>query len=257
MTQRDWETAEALYGAKRFREAARIYENIAADHAYAPAQFRLGFMFSQGEGVEVDCMEAARWYTFAANQGYHSAAYNLSTLYEHGCEGLQADPQAAFRWLLKAAQSGSEIALAEVAMKWLRDKDSSRQFEAFDFASRASSQGVSEGYIALALLYREGFGVRRDNQKAMEFARKAEAAPSGLINGKARSAELLSQFYADGIGTPRDPVEALAWAIIAEARSSGDELFYRELRATREQGLSVEQREAASRVASGMESKRE
>ena len=47
---------------------------LAAIQGHADAQFNLGCMFDDGQGVAHDRAEAARWYRMAAAQG-HSVAY--------------------------------------------------------------------------------------------------------------------------------------------------------------------------------------
>ena len=43
---------------------------LAAEQGYATAQYNLGFMYNNGEGVPQDDKTAVKWYTLAAEQGY-------------------------------------------------------------------------------------------------------------------------------------------------------------------------------------------
>ena len=54
------------------------------------AQYNLGVMYDEGEGVPHDDKETLRLYTLAAEQGYVNAQYNLALMYEHG-EGVPQD----------------------------------------------------------------------------------------------------------------------------------------------------------------------
>ena len=61
------------------------------------AQFDLGYMYANGEGVPEDDQEAVRWYRKAAKQGDASAQYNLGVMYGKG-EGVPEDvPMEAVR----------------------------------------------------------------------------------------------------------------------------------------------------------------
>ena len=42
---------------------------LAADQGDAKAQYSLGVMYDQGEGVPQDYAEAVKWYRLAANRG--------------------------------------------------------------------------------------------------------------------------------------------------------------------------------------------
>ena len=46
------------------------------------AQYNLGVMYDNGDGVPQDYKEAVKWYRLAAEQGDASAQYNLGLMYE-------------------------------------------------------------------------------------------------------------------------------------------------------------------------------
>ena len=55
-----------------------------AEQGDANAQFNLGFMYDNGEGVPQDYAEAVRWYRLAAEQGNAFAQVNLGVMYANG-----------------------------------------------------------------------------------------------------------------------------------------------------------------------------
>ena len=59
------------------------------------AQFNLGAMYSNGEGVAQDYKEAFKWYQLAAEQGVAQAQYNLGVMYSKGRGVPQDDQEAA------------------------------------------------------------------------------------------------------------------------------------------------------------------
>ena len=68
-----------------------------AEQGNAVAQFNLGVMYANGQGVPKDDAEAARWYRLAAEQGHDGAQVNLGIMYDNG-EGVPKDPAEAVRW---------------------------------------------------------------------------------------------------------------------------------------------------------------
>ena len=92
-----------------YAEAARWYR-LAAEQGYAAAQSNLGLMYIYGSGLPQDYAEAARWVRLAAEQGDADAQYLLGFLYDNG-EGVVEDNVLAYMWYNLAADQGSEIAL--------------------------------------------------------------------------------------------------------------------------------------------------
>ena len=77
---------------------------MAAEQGNARAQYNLGVMYNQGEGVPEDKAEAARWYRLAAEQGHTGAQYNLGVMYAIG-EGIPEEDAEAVRWYRMAANA--------------------------------------------------------------------------------------------------------------------------------------------------------
>jgi TPR repeat protein len=77
-----------------------------ADQGNVIAQYNLGNMYSDGQGVPKDDAEAVRWYRLAADQGYANAQYNLGVMYVNGT-GLLKDDTEAVRWYRLAADQGN------------------------------------------------------------------------------------------------------------------------------------------------------
>ena len=81
----------------------------AAEKGDAEAQFCLGKRFFNGDGVEKDMAEAAKWWRMAAEQDMAEAQYNLGICYLNG-DGVRQDKTEAVKWLRKAADQGSPSA---------------------------------------------------------------------------------------------------------------------------------------------------
>ena len=78
-----------------YKEAVRWYK-LAAEQGVAEAQFNLGNMYYDGQGVSVDYKEAVRWYTLAAEQGDVDAQYNLDFIHRKGLGVPQDDKEAVW-----------------------------------------------------------------------------------------------------------------------------------------------------------------
>ena len=78
----------------------------AAEQGNSSAQFNLGLMYYNGEGVPKDDSEAIRWYRLAAENGNTEAQINLGKMYVDG-EGIPKDDSEAIRWFRLAAENGN------------------------------------------------------------------------------------------------------------------------------------------------------
>ena len=82
---------------------------LAAEQGIAIAQFNLGVMYRNGNGVPENDAEAVRWYRLAAEQGHAIAQSNLGVMYDSG-EGVPENDVRAYIWYSVAAAQGNEIA---------------------------------------------------------------------------------------------------------------------------------------------------
>ncbi|MEO8332303.1 MAG: tetratricopeptide repeat protein [Gallionella sp.] len=81
-----------------------------AEHGNPKAQFYLGLMYRQGNGVAQNDKEAAIWWSKAAEQGNMEAQENLGLIYAKGL-GVERDWVQADKWFSIAAASGKETAV--------------------------------------------------------------------------------------------------------------------------------------------------
>ncbi len=84
-----------------------------AEQGYADAQFNLGLLYVNGEGVEQDMDQAVTLFKKAADQGHVDAQNNLGALFYLG-EGIARDKEKAIMWFEKAAAQGNEEAQANL-----------------------------------------------------------------------------------------------------------------------------------------------
>ena len=89
----------------------------AAERGEARAQFNLGSMYENGEGVPEDDATAVKWYTKAAEQGNANAQSNLGLMYDHG-RGVPEDDATAVKWYRKAAEQGDANAQSNLGLMY-------------------------------------------------------------------------------------------------------------------------------------------
>ena len=99
----DYEDGVAAIERGQYATALKEFLPL-AKAGHAPAQYYLGLMYEQGDGVEQDHVESARWYTRAAEQGDGLSQMSLSFLYLEG-EGVALDLVEALKWLYLAKNS--------------------------------------------------------------------------------------------------------------------------------------------------------
>lgn len=70
------------------------------------AQFLLGFLYANGQGLKQDYRNAVRWYTQAAERGHIEAQISLGMMFSEG-QGVDRDIRQAIRWYEMAAARGN------------------------------------------------------------------------------------------------------------------------------------------------------
>jgi len=96
----------AAYVRGDFKIALKKFKAL-AEKGDASAQFYLGVIFYEGNGVPKDYKEAVKWYRMAAEQGYTSAQHNLGIMYAIS-KGVAKDYVLSYKWLNLASSRGDE-----------------------------------------------------------------------------------------------------------------------------------------------------
>jgi TPR repeat protein len=95
-------------------------------------------MYRDGRGVTRDFKAAEKWFLLAADQGSSWAQMNLGLLYTHGGDGLPLD-----------------------------------YGKAIGFFHKAAAQDDADAQYDLGWAYKNGLGVAKDRQQAIEWYSKA------------------------------------------------------------------------------------
>ena len=189
-------------------EAARWYR-LAAEQGNAAAQLNLGFMYEAGKGVPRDGLEAIRWYRMAAEQGSAAAQLNLGFMYDEGQDILR-DPAEAVRWYRLAAEQGNGAAQLNLGYMYRNGEGVPQDdTEAVRWYRLAAEQGNAAAQSNLGFMYRNGQGVTQDNTQAMRWYRLA------ADQGNAAAQLNIGLMYREGAGVPEDDAEAARWYRLA------------------------------------------
>ena len=109
-TWADFDEGVAAYNRGNYETAIREFRSL-AEQGDSIAQFNLGIMYKNGQGVSRDYTEALKWYDKAAKQGDARAQYVLGRMYDNG-QGVTQSYVQAHMWYSLAAAKGSYAAAA-------------------------------------------------------------------------------------------------------------------------------------------------
>jgi hypothetical protein len=102
------EDGEAAYQSGNFAAAFQLLNPLAAQ-GDAEAQYDLGCLYENGEGVPQDAAQAVAWFAAAAARGMTAAEAILGVMYWRGF-GVPKDDELAGDWLRKAAEQNTAAA---------------------------------------------------------------------------------------------------------------------------------------------------
>ena len=95
----------AAFKARDYTVAFKILKPI-ADSGEDEPQCIIANMYHLGLGMEINILEAVKWYRKSAEHGYSVASNNLAGIYEVGDEGIEVDRTEAKKWRKKAREQG-------------------------------------------------------------------------------------------------------------------------------------------------------
>ena len=112
-----------------------------ADQGMAAAQYKLGVMYANGEGVPENDAEAVKWYRKAADQGSVNAQFNLGNMYANG-RGVPENDAEAVNWYRKAADQGDAGAQSKLGFMYATGEGvPENNIRAYVWWSMAKTQG--------------------------------------------------------------------------------------------------------------------
>ena len=161
------------YHEKGDFSSALVQHRKAADQGYLPAQFALGVMYQNGQGVARNSVKAVEWWRKAATNGLAKAQVVLGVLYGLGGVVRRNDAEAV-KWLHKAADQGLATAQLSLGKIYQTGRGvAQNDVEALNWYRKAADQGNATAQNELGVMYVKGQGVPKNDVEATKWFRKA------------------------------------------------------------------------------------
>jgi TPR repeat protein len=192
---------ENAYVGEKDYEKAKLQYYFAATNGFHHESMRaLGSLYFAGNGVEQDYEEAYKWFETSANKGNPRAAYYVGLFNEMG---FIAEPniKEAIKQYSVAVKSGNVNAM--IAKGFLTQDDNPK--EAADLFTEAAKTGNKQAIMWMAKAYRNGTGVEKNLETAIQYYGAAAQA------GSAKAFVCLGDMYLAGEGIAADPATAANW----------------------------------------------
>ena len=148
----------------------------AAETGNAEAQFEMGRIYGNGDGVPQDYEIAVGWLEKAARLNHAKAQESLGSIYANGV-GVKQDFITARNWYLKAARNGlgsAQYLMATMFRFGLFESEVDMQ-KAIEWYQRAAQQNVAAAQLALGKLVMRGKHVKQDDAAALQWLMLAHA----------------------------------------------------------------------------------
>ena len=150
----DFQKGLDAYHKRDYATALREWRPL-AEQGSALAQFNLGFMYDQGEGIPKDDKEAVKWYRLAAEQGNAAAQGNLGLMYDQG-KGVPKDDKEAVKWYRLAAEQGSALAQSNLGLMYEKGEGVPKDYvEAYKWLNLSAANGFEAAATARDLVEKE------------------------------------------------------------------------------------------------------
>lgn len=206
-----------------YPEALRILTPL-AEQGNAKAQYNLALFYHNGAGVEKSHDKALQWLEKAAAQHLPEAQLALGEALLYGEDGMttydapamqdqstppQAQRERGIALITQAAEQGLSQAQESLGRHWLNGWRISEPRgdvqKAAYWLEKAAAQNNANAQYSLALLYRDGNGVTKDCDQALQLFEKAGDQGDWAAYGE------ISRMYARGHCVAPNAEEAAKW----------------------------------------------
>eukprot|EP00729_Bicosta_minor_P032586 gene32586-biopygen10500 len=137
---------------ENFKRLWKVVHDRSPGRHTPAAQYNLGTMYYNGNGVEQDYVKAAKWYRRSAKAGHAKAQNNLGLMYDTG-KGVQQDHVEAAKWFRKSAEAGNAMAQNNLGIMYRNGKGVELDFcEALMWMQLAAEQGYENALKALDVM---------------------------------------------------------------------------------------------------------
>lgn len=178
----------------------------AADAGDAKAQYLMGYLYYQGQGVAQDDEKAFELFRNAADKGHVEAQTFLAFMYDAG-RGVPQNKKKAFELYQASADEGDITATINLGVMYYKGDGIPQNYDkAFELLNDIEHVNSPVLQLYLGNLYFYGYGVRQDVNKALDYYLRSAAL------GDVSAHYFLGSIYQQGKGAVRaNPSEALLY----------------------------------------------
>jgi TPR repeat protein len=138
--------------------------------------------FNVNEGYAPRMAIALGWYLKAATQNHARAQYNLGMIYYNG-DGVLRNYGEALQWFEKAAEQEHTYAQNHLGIMYLNGEGTPIDFEkSLKWFHRSAKQDNASAQNNLGVMYSKGIGYPKDRNMAIKFFQ--QSADNGLIDAQ-------------------------------------------------------------------------
>lgn len=141
----DYDRGIQLLDAGQYKDALKAFGR-SAKKGNLDAEYQIGIMFLEGQGINPNPEDAAYWFRKAAQNGHAASQFEIGYCFLNGT-GVQKDERMAGEWFWRAAE-----------------------------------QGDPDAALLVARMYRNGTGMKQDTEMARKYFRIA--ADAGIEEAK-------------------------------------------------------------------------
>ena len=138
--QADFKAGVDAHHRSDYATALREWQPL-AEQGNAFAQYNLGLLYDNGQGVPKDYDQARQWYEKAAVQGHAEAQVNLGILHDYG-RSVPQDFKKALYWYRLSAKQGNHLAQRRLGLMYERGDGVPKDYvQAYMWYSLAAGNG--------------------------------------------------------------------------------------------------------------------
>ncbi|CAO3594527.1 unnamed protein product [Absidia cylindrospora] len=167
---------------------------------------------------KVGALVSLELYRHAMDIGDDQGTFSYANMLYRGYQGTIKNEEKGVELMSILARKGhpyAQMNLAAIIMRTQPDKVK-QAIQLYELAARS---GISSAYTELGRMYRLGYGVHQDHNKAMEYFRKGTAVDSG---GNPQCHFMLGVYYSSGLGTTsKEPDQTKAFKHFQKAAIKG------------------------------------
>jgi hypothetical protein len=147
----DYDTAMEMLQAGNYLDALKSF-GLSAKKGNQDAQYQIGLMFLEGQGVSASAEDAAYWFRKAAQNGHAASQFEIGYCFATGA-GVQSDERIAAEWFWRAAEQGDPDAAFYLARMYRDGRGIQKNIEkARKYYKMAAGQGLPEAQEELSQL---------------------------------------------------------------------------------------------------------